>query len=139
MNRSRLDGADPDTITLYRSNGTAWVPLQTTRVNATSNGTAANDTLVYEARTTGFSPLLLAAAEPTASTPVTNATATPAATATATPTAVSTSASRTPTPAATAATTTDSPPSTPGNAPGFGALVAALAILLATTAARGRR
>jgi putative ABC transporter PGF-CTERM-modified substrate-binding protein len=144
VNRSRLGDADPETVTLYRpgeseggsENGSDWVPLRTTRVNGTAtNTTAANatdDTIVYEARTTGFRTLVLAVDEPDA-TAVTNRTATPAATPTTTPTATpddGTSTARNP-----AGTRTD-PPTTPGSAPGFGALIAVLSILLA---AGGRR
>jgi iron complex transport system substrate-binding protein len=131
VNESRLDGADPETVTLYRANGTGWTPLQTTRVAET------NGTLVYEARTTGFSTLTLAADEPRAAAPAPNATATPPATATATATAEPTP---TETPASRAATTEPSATNTPtpGSAPGFGPLAALLAILL-VAAAGGRR
>jgi putative ABC transporter PGF-CTERM-modified substrate-binding protein len=139
VNRSRLDGADPETVTLYRAgegeggseNGSDWVPLRTTRVNGTAtNETAANatdDTIVYEARTTGFPTLLLAVDDPDA-TAATNRTATATATATTTPTATPdgvASTARSPT-----AARTDTP-STSGSAPGFGALIAVLSILLA--------
>jgi iron complex transport system substrate-binding protein len=128
VNRSRLGDADPDTVTLYRANGTDWTPLRTTRLNATN----ASDAYVYEARTTGFSTLLLAVAEPrTAAGPATNVTPTGTATATATPTAVP----ETPTPrATTAAPETATPTPTPGSAPGFGIIVALVATLLAAAA-----
>jgi hypothetical protein len=141
VNRSRLDGADPETVTLYRSNGTGWVPLRTTRVNATADGTtnatdAANDTLVYETRTTDLSTLLVAVEEPrppaeSAANATGTATATATASATAAPTVTST---------ATPAASTARPTGTAGSAPGFGPLIAVLAVLLAATAsARGRR
>jgi len=105
VNRSRLGDADPGTVTLYRVNGTDWTPLRTTRVNATN----ASDAYVYEARTTGFSTLLLAVDEPDRATNRSaNVTGTATATATATP--------------------------TPGSAPGFGILVALVATLLAAAA-----
>jgi len=124
VNGSRLGAADPETVTLYRSTGTDWTPLRTTRV------TTENDTLVYEARTTGFSALLLAVDEPAAPTNTTTASATATATATATPTPTPT-----PTPTSTATArprTADT--STPGSAPGFGPLVALVAVLLAAAA-----
>ena len=130
VNESRLDGADPDTVRLYRSNGTDWTPLQTTRVAAT------NGTLVYEARTTDFSTLALTVDEPQSPESAPNATATPPVTATATATAT---AAPTPTEASEFRAATTEPPATPtdtptpGSAPGFGSLVALVAILLAAT------
>ena len=126
VNRSRLGDADPDTVTLYRSNGTDWVPLQTTR--ATDANATANGTLVYEARTTGLPTLLLAVDEPRV--PSTNVSTPAPATATATPTAEPTATPEsTATPTSTASTPTPTP--TPGSAPGFGpvAALAALAVL----------
>ncbi|WP_049937410.1 PGF-CTERM-anchored ABC transporter substrate-binding protein [Haloplanus natans] len=123
VNGSRLDGADPETVTLYRANESGWTPLRTTRVNAT------NGTLVYEARATGMPTLLVAVDEPRPVSPGTNATATATATSTAAPTA-------TPTPTTTPTQTATTAPSTPGSAPGFGPLVALAAILLV---ARGWR
>ncbi|WP_251342365.1 PGF-CTERM-anchored ABC transporter substrate-binding protein [Haloplanus halophilus] len=150
VNRSRLDGADPDTVTLFRSNGTGWVPLRTTRVTAgAANGTAdaatggnataaaANDTLVYEARTTGFATLLLAVEEPDSpAEPATNGTAVPTATATATaePTPTGTGEFRAATTEPPASTPTPTP--TPGSAPGFGPLLAVAAVLLAAAGVR---
>jgi len=149
VNESRLGDADPDTVTLYRSNGTDWVPLRTTRVNATtaaeSNASSTNasaadpDTLVYEARTTGFQTLLLAVDEPRpAGESPGNATGTATATATATATMTATPER----PATTAPQATTAPPtgtgaSTPGSAPGFGSLAALVALVL--TAAMGWR
>jgi putative ABC transporter PGF-CTERM-modified substrate-binding protein len=136
VNRSRLDGADPDEITLYRANESGWVPLRTTRVaatNATAGGgnasAAANDTLMIEGRTTAFSPLALAVPDPAARTNGTVAS-------TATPTAAPPTATATPTPGASTpgASTTETPPSTPGSAPGFGPVVALAALLLAAAA-----
>ena len=131
VNRSRLGDADPETVTLYRANGSDWTPLRTTRVNATN----ASDAYVYEARTTGFSTLLLAVAEPDdATNRSANVTVTGTATATATATATST-----PTPRATTeATATATPTPTPGSAPGFGVLAGLVALLL-VAAAGGRR
>ena len=135
VNRSGLGDADPDTVTLYRANGTDWTPLRTTRVNATNamDTTNASDAYVYEARTTGFSTLLLAVDDPDE---VANRSAnvTPTGTATATAPATAT-ATATSTPRATTdapSTATDTP--TPGSAPGFGILVALVATLLAAAA-----
>jgi putative ABC transporter PGF-CTERM-modified substrate-binding protein len=132
VNRSRLGDADPDTVTLYRANGTDWTPLRTTRVNATN----ASDAYVYEARTTGFSTLLLAVDDPAEATDR-SANVTPTGTATATATA--TAIPETPTPRATTdAPATTTPTSTPGSAPGFG-IIAALVALTLTAAAGVRR
>jgi putative ABC transporter PGF-CTERM-modified substrate-binding protein len=130
VDRNRLDGADPDGVTLYRANDTGWTPLQTTRVNET-NATA--DSLVYEARTTGLSTLLVAAPDPDTAPNASRPTATPAATATAS--SPTTASSQTPT----TATTTSPGTSTPGSAPGFGPLTATAALAVAAAAVGWRR
>jgi putative ABC transporter PGF-CTERM-modified substrate-binding protein len=130
VNRSRLDGVDPDTVSLYRATDAGWTPLQTTRVNATATN-ASQDTLVYEARTTDMSTLMLAAAAPDAGAPAANATPPATATATAAPTATATPTATTP--------PTDTPPSTSGQGPGFGPLAATAALATALAGARWRR
>jgi putative ABC transporter PGF-CTERM-modified substrate-binding protein len=128
VNRSRLGAADPDTVTLYRANGTGWTPLRTTRVNATGNATAGDaTTLVYEARTTGLSRLVLAVDDP-----ATNATPAPAGTAT--PTAAPSPTPATPTDRPTTRPTTATAASTAGSAPGLGAGAALSALLGAALA-----
>jgi PGF-pre-PGF domain-containing protein/PGF-CTERM protein len=111
--RVRDVGAAPDELQIERYTGTQYQPLSTDVVSSDS------EEVTLRAETPGFSIFVVSA--PTAAAPTPTPTATPAATPTPTETATPTA---TPTP-----TETATPTSTPTGTPGFGPIVAIVAMI----------
>jgi iron complex transport system substrate-binding protein len=121
--------ASAENVTLYRHNGTAWIPLDT-RVVGARNGSVVFETTSPELSRFAVAVPETAAARAVTPTPAPDPTATP----TATPRAETTTPS-TPTPD----TITDAPGTTGTEFPGFGALATVVALLATLFVARARR
>ncbi|WP_239640854.1 GLUG motif-containing protein [Haloferax sulfurifontis] len=123
LRKSRLadSGLDPDSVALYRDETTQWNQLPTTVVEETDSR------YTVEATSPGLSTFVLGA--------------TPVAVTTTTDTAVTTDEPTTTTESNTTNTidTTDGPATTSSDAPGFGAGLAALAMLIGTVVVRRAR
>ncbi|WP_152042856.1 ABC transporter substrate-binding protein [Salinigranum salinum] len=123
--------ATAENVTLYRHDGTAWTALDT-RVVASANGS-----VVYEATAPGASSFVVAVPETEAARAVT---ATPTATPEPSTTAPSTTAEQTARTTSTPQPTTAPPTTTGTEFPGFGPVVAVVALVVSLLAARsGRR